>query len=368
MQFSFSKTQRQRSKALTSELVQRIATQGPIDFATFMATCLYHPTFGYYTNQEEVIGKQGDFITAPELTSQFGHTIAKSLASILPYLQRPKIIEVGAGNGSLAASILTHLDRLQFVPHEYIIVEISPSLQQKQKDLLIKLPLQLYQRIQWLNEIPDNFEGIILANELLDALPIDIYHWYHERLFKISVDWQDNRFVWVPLTETSIPEHIKTLAENLPDDYWIEDHKNAINWLTNAAKKLTKGAILLFDYGYEQKQYYHPDRNRGTLSTFLQHTTGHDPLTYPGLQDLSCHVNFTALQQTAVAQGLQIAGFTTQANFLLKAGMSFPDNLSVEATYTLAQAFKKLLMPSEMGEIVKVLALTKDFEGPILGF
>lgn len=357
-----------RTQALNDYLRARITTHGPMCFADFMATCLYHPQWGYYTSQECIIGQQGDFITAPALTPAFGQTIANSLAGIIADFKHADIVEVGAGNGALAASLLSQLAQLDTLPRHYFIVDISPTLRQQQAETLKTLPIELYQRIHWVDNIPTDLEGIILTNELLDALPIHLYHWYQQQLSELGVIWDGQRFAWTTIEAGYIPTYIQAIANNLPDDYRIEDHREAVAWTQKAAACLKKGVILCFDYGYEQETYYHPSRYLGTLNCFHKHMSHSDPLSYPGLQDITCHVNFTAIQNAALASNLHVAGFTTQANFLMAAGLTFPPNLSIEDQYMMAQAFKKLLLPSEMGELIKVIALTKDFDKPILGF
>ncbi len=357
-----------KTQNLSDELRLAIATQGPMPFDQFMAACLYHPHFGYYMRTSSPLGREGDFITAPELTPAFGQTIAHSLIGVLDACQHADIVEVGAGHGTLAATILEALAAKNKLPRYYDIVDISPSLRQKQNETLKALPSALYQRVRWLDTLPQAFEGVLLANELLDALPITIYHWYQETLFLLGVTWDGTAFTWIDIPTNHVPDAIIELSKQLPDDYYIEYHQEAHAWIKKTATSLKKGMILCFDYGYEAQEYYHPQRTRGTLNAFYKHTTGVSPLANPGLQDLTCHVNFTEIQQVAFEHGLHVAGYTTQANFLIRAGICFPNNLSIEAQYIMAQAFKKLLLPSEMGELVKVIALTKNIDMPILGF
>jgi len=363
-----SSQQQTQTKALSDYLRTSIAAHGPMRFAEFMAACLYHPNFGYYTGPTHPFGPSGDFITSPELTPAFGQTLAHSVAGILANLNQGEIVEVGAGSGALAASLLPELAKHNTLPRYYTLVEISPTLRQRQAETFSQLAPDVRSRIRWLDAIPTTLEGVILANELLDAFPIDLYHWQQKTLVALGVTWDGDNFVWTSMPDISPPQEMLTLAQTLPDNYWLEYHREAITWLTTTAMALKKGVILCFDYGYEAREYYHPSRNRGTLRSFRQHLVSDNPLGYPGLQDLTCHVNFTALQKTAIANGLQVSGFTNQANFLLAAGLRFPDDLSIEAQYTMAQAFKTLLLPSEMGELIKVLALTRDYCYPILGF
>lgn len=356
-----------RATALSNYLRQHMIA-APLPFRLFMENCLYHPQWGYYTHQAGQFGRQGDFITAPELTPVFGHTLAKSLANILAQIPEGGLVEVGAGTGALAMSILTKLAELKQLPSYYHIIEISPALRRLQQENLKKLGAHIFSRVRWLDELPKNVRGVIFCNELLDALPITLYYWRKQQLVELGVIWEDNQFQWAEIPVTAIPEYVEAITHTLADDYWLEYHDQALSWLEKANDALKQGVILCFDYGFDQKQYYYPERNRGTLMSFCKHLAGVDPLINPGLQDLTCHVNFSLLQQQALNLGLDIKGYTTQAHFLMTCGLDFTPNLSVADQYQQAQMFKRLLLPSEMGELIKVLALGRGIDSELLGF
>lgn len=356
---------------------EMIASGGLISFARFMELALYAPGLGYYSAGQPKLGEGGDFITAPEISPLFAKCVARQCQQILTELQTGDILEFGAGSGIFAKDLLIELEILGVLPETYFILEVSAELRERQRHLLEKHCPQLISRIKWLESLPiSGINGIIFANEVIDAMPVHCFQIENEKVKERCVTWHENNFAWqssAPLTAELISQ-IKLYQQT---HYFLEGYQSEINlrlpgWINSISAILKKGIILLFDYGYGRAEYYHPDRHRGTLMCYYQHQRHADPLTLIGLQDISAHVDFTLVIENAIDSGCELAGYTTQAGFLLASGllefMQQEQSMSVKVQYTQAQAIKKLTLPSEMGESVKVMALSKDFDTPLIAF
>lgn len=366
------------NEQLKQLICQEIARSGgTISFAKFMELALYAPNLGYYNTATRKFGRGGDFITAAEISPLFAACVAKQCQQILSALSGGDILEIGAGSGVFAKNILIELKKRDALPQHYFIFEISPALRTQQFELLQQECPEFLSRVHWLDKLPDNgITGIIFANEVLDALPVHCFQITETEVEERGVAWENDRFVWRP--QKKIAPALMTrieaiLQENpLPYDYASEINLEIPHWITRVAQSLHQGAVLLFDYGYGRREYYHPDRRQGTLMCFSQKHNHSDPLIQVGLQDITAHVDFTAVAESALDAGLRVAGYTTQAAFLLACGLldlaaESPDT-SATATYQQAQVIKTLTLPSQMGEIVKVICLTKQLELSLLGF
>ncbi|GAB4393275.1 MAG: SAM-dependent methyltransferase [Gammaproteobacteria bacterium] len=370
----------QHNQALVKQLRQAIEQHGPLNFAEFMHQALYAPGLGYYSSSLPKLGKEGDFVTAPEISPLFSYCIANACQPVLQAIgSQANILEFGAGSGSMAAAILQRLAILDSLPAHYYILETSGDLQQRQRQYLQQHCPEYYSRVSWLSQLPaPGFQGVILANEVLDAMPVHRFKCASEQLLEYYVDYQDHQFTWCthPATE-AIKQAVATLK--LPNTHHVaytsEINLNAAPWVNSIAHCLERGLVLIIDYGFLAHEYYHPDRHMGTLMCHYQHRAHTDPLKYIGLQDITAHVNFSALITAAHQQQLEIAGFTTQAEFLMQCGLldllaqHQPEDLAHYADYyPLAQQVKKLLLPSEMGELFKVLGLTRNINNALTGF
>lgn len=357
------------SKELVRRICQEIEIQGYISFSRYMELALYTPQLGYYSNHLQKIGKDGDFITAPETSVFFGQCIAQQIQQALSGISNGSILEFGAGSGRLAADILMTLDN---PPTHYYILELSANLRARQQQYLKdKLP-HYFSRIIWLDSLPAHFQGVILANEVIDAMPVDRFYVQAEELQESIIRWENDQ-----LYEDFRPARdelccaITQLGIEFSPGYLSEINLRLPAWLASLADMLTQGIIVLIDYGYSQSGYYHPERNTGTLMCHYQHRAHPDPLFWPGIQDITTHVDFTRIAEAAVANGLDVAGYTTQAHFLINCNLltiaaDLPDD-SVDH-YHRAQQLKKLLLPSAMGESFKVMALSKNLDIPLMGF
>ena len=347
-----------------------IQQKGVLSFAEFMMLALYHPQYGYYCRENFALGRWGDFITAPLLSPLFGACLAKPCQQTIEKLGGADILECGAGTGELAIAILQTLAAEKSLPTHYYIYEISQSLKEKQrKALSTHLPRHLFERCVWLDTLPPSFQGVILANEVLDALPVHCFAITEAGIKERCIGWEEDHLAWhltQPLTP-GLKEAVQTLKAtyHLPTPYQSEINLGLADFIQPLARALQKGIMLFIDYGYEQNEYYHPLRQQGTLTCFYQHRHHDDPLALPGLQDITAHVDFTRVIESAEQCGCEVTEFTTQALFLLNCGLremaiKKEASLNEREKFTLRQALKTLLLPTEMGERVKVLTLSKN--------
>jgi SAM-dependent MidA family methyltransferase len=360
------------SQQLAAQIQNQISLcQGWISFADFMQMALYEPQLGYYSGGAKKFGHGGDFVTAPEISPLFTQTLAHQAAQVLADT-RGSIMELGAGTGKLALDLLLALQDLNQLPEQYCIMEVSAHLRHIQQENLQKaLPAELLQRVVWLDHLPQDFVGMIVGNEVLDAIPAHLIHHTSQGLHERGVAFNGN-FVWKdkPLLSGNLFEAANALA--LPQDYLTEICPAASGLIASLAHVLTRGVIVMLDYGFSAREYYHPQRNLGTLMCHYQHYAHTEPLVYVGLQDITAHVDFTSIAHAGVNNGLELAGFCSQAQFLMNCGiLDLMSNVSPHdmANYApLAAAAQKLMSPAEMGDLFKVIAFSKQFDTPLLGF
>lgn len=347
------------------------ANDGWISFARYMELALYAPGLGYYTAGAHKFGEAGDFITAPELSPLFGQTLARQVTEIMAG-STPHILELGAGSGKLAADMLGELERQGNLPDCYAILEISADLRERQQSLIQQRLPHLFSRVQWLDALPDTFSGAIVANEVLDALPVHLVRWQDSAINEIGVSHTEQGFVWQERA-ISDPALLATAQQiSVPDGYVSEICLAARGLIHSLANRLTRGAMLFIDYGFGKGEYYHPQRMTGTLMCHYRHHAHDDPFYLPGLQDITAHVNFTDIAECAVDAGLEFLGYTNQAFFLINNGIAdllrdtSPDDL--HAYLPLSAQLQKITSPAEMGELFKVIALGKSWTNPLSGF
>lgn len=361
-----------QSQLLASQIQQKIQqNQGWLSFADFMQSALYTPGLGYYSGGAKKFGLGGDFVTAPEISSLFGRSLANQAAQVLSSTGGD-ILELGAGTGKLAVDLLLAFQSLNQLPEQYCILEVSAHLRQIQSENINKnLPQALAQKVVWLDSLPVEFTGLMLANEVLDAIPVHLIHKTSSAIYERGVAHEGD-FIWQDKLLTDGELYETALNLKLPDGYLTEVCPAATGLISSLADSLKTGAILLVDYGFSAREYYHPQRNLGTLMCHFQHHAHTNPLIYVGLQDITAHVDFTAVAHGGVNAGLEFAGFTTQAQFLMNCGiLQLLAEVSAEdaAHYApLAAAAQKLLSPAEMGDLFKVIAFVKAFDTPLLGF
>ena len=364
--------------AHSARVVERVQTEiegrgGVLPFDRYMDLVLYEPGLGYYASGTRKFGRQGDFVTAPELGSLYGRCVARQVAQILAQLDGGSLLEFGAGSGVLAATVLTELAERDSLPAEYLIVEVSPALRAQQQQTLAGQIEQNLVKVRWLDSLPESgFRGVILANEVLDAMPIIRFRVGAEGHMTAGVVRRNGHLDWSWQRDPSQDGRIDRLVQQygLVADYTSEVNPRAAAWMQTVGRVLDAGLILVMDYGYPGAEYYHYERSDGTLMCHYQHRAHMDPFLYPGLQDLTAHVDFSAVAAAGQLAGLDIAGFTSQEAFLLSTGVL---DLVAHASSgpvdpKLSAELKQLTLSSEMGESFKALAMVKHIDSPLLGF
>lgn len=345
---------------------------GWISFAEFMQLALYAPGLGYYTAGCQKFGQGGDFVTAPEISPLFAHTMSRQIAQVVLATQGD-VLELGAGTGKLAAELLLSLAAAEALPKQYFILEVSDHLRQVQQEYLnAKLPKEILQRVKWLSTLPETLNGIIFGNEVLDAVPVHLIHVDAQAADERGVVCHDAGFAWQDRAISEVHLAKLVAALNLPLHYLTEVCPAAQGLIASLADCLERGAILMIDYGFAAREYYHPQRNQGTLMCHFQQRAHPDPFLNVGLQDITAHVDFTAVAHAGVNHGLVLQGFCSQAQFLMNSGILDvmaqvpPQDLAQYAP--MAAAAQKLLSPAEMGDLFKVIGFTKNMEIPLMGF
>jgi SAM-dependent MidA family methyltransferase len=360
------------STACAAMIQREIATAGGwISFARFMELVLYAPGLGYYAAGARKFGAAGDFVTAPEISVLFGQCIARAVAESIRTTQGD-VLELGPGSGKLACDMLRELESIDALPARYFLLEVSADLRERQQQVIATLPPHLASRAVWLDTLPATFSGAIVANEVLDVLPVHLVQFSGARAAERGVGVDEfGDFIWIdksPLSDEL--ECLKPRANRgvsgIPtaeDGYLTEFSPAVAAWVSSLAHTLTHGVMLLIDYGFRRAEYYHPSRDTGTLMCHYRHHAHTDPFLYPGLQDITSHVDFTDVAEAGIAAGLTLEGYTSQAQFLLAAGMAdllsaySPDDAA--AYLPLTNQAQRLLSPAEMGEFFKVIGFSR---------
>ena len=362
---------------LTDIIRDKIKTHGTVSFSEFMNLALYYPNLGYYTSSKDKISASGDFITATSQTSIFATTMAQVFAqSIMELGKHTSIIEFGAGTGKFAVDSISELQRLDVMPCKYIIVELSNDLKLRQQKYVKENIPSLFSKFEWVNELSkEKLTAVIFANEVLDAMPVDIFKAKDSKLIQQGVAIKDNEFKLDSLGCNQ--SRFDTEAQKLIDDglEFSDDYTSEINtwispWIKSLADCLEKGVVLLCDYGYHRQEYYRSERDMGTLACYHQHKVNFDPFINIGTQDITAHVDFTSVAESACENGLELQGYMTQANFLKRANVA---KVFLEITKRLDSKdlahynndMKELLLGDKLAEVFKVIGLSKGFK-PIL--
>lgn len=378
MDITLTSLEKEHSELLKAKIASQITSQGGwIPFSRYMEMALYEPGMGYYSAGAHKLGSGGDFTTAPELSPLFGAAICSTLIPVLDGLRAnglpTQILEFGAGTGKLATSILTRLQDLGFVLDRYDIIEISPDLAQRQQERMTETIKQIHSSTQceWLSELPKNYKGIILANEVIDAIPCDMVIYQNGFWYWHGVAIENNQLIWKvgsPVDQKLLPKPL--LDGNFSEGYITELHAPANAWMHHVAKQLHTGLFLSFDYGFPENEYYHPQRLQGTLMAHHRHHAIQDPFYLPGLCDLTTHVEWLQIAQSALAENADDVFLTNQAGYLLDAGigdiaLEIGDPSNPETFLPISNALQKLLSEAEMGELFKAFAFSKNLK-PLL--
>jgi SAM-dependent MidA family methyltransferase len=333
-----------------------------------MELALYAPGLGYYSGGSRKFGSEGDFLTAPELTPLYGQALARQVAQVLA-ASAPQVIEAGAGSGRLAADLLQALDALDCAPEHYRILELSGELRARQQATLREHAPHFADRVEWLDELPERFSGCLVGNEVLDAMPTHGLRWDDgSGVLEGGVGLEDGRLTPAERPATGA---LLAAAQAMPV---ARPHRGELSlaaraWVTELARRLEYGAMLLIDYGLPSHELYHPQRDGGTVRCHYRHRVHDDPLWLPGLSDITSHVDFTAVAEAGFDAGLDVLGYTSQAAFLLNCGIGELLGQSSNADDLRARgAANVLISPNEMGELFKVIALGRGVPGTLLGF
>ena len=354
------------STRLVANIVERIEQRGGvIGFDEYMRMALYQPGLGYYSGGAIKFGAFGDFVTAPEISPLFGACLARQADALIEQGCSASILEIGAGSGRLCGDILTSLPMLE----RYLILDLGAELKQRQQHYLrSQLNADQFSKIEWLTGLPEAFDGIVLANELLDAMPVNLLL-KQDDWQELGVGYDGRRFTWqsfAPREQVMAAiRRIEGRLGELPKNYRCELNLNLEPWFATLAQSCRRSVVIIIDYGYEQDEYYHPSRSRGTLDCYYRHRVHSDPLIYPGLQDITAFVDFDACADAAEASGFEIIGLVSQHHFLLANGLleeaqKRSQGCDVQQQLTLSQQVKTLSLPEEMGLQFKVLAMQKN--------
>ncbi len=363
------------SRRLHQFIASEISVSGNwLPFSRFMELVLYAPGLGYYSAGARKFGAAGDFVTAPEMTGLFGQALASQLAQIMR-LSAPFVLEVGAGSGRLAADLLLAFEAAEHLPDQYYILDLSADLRQRQHETIASKAPHLLSRVVWLDSLPESFSGVVVGNELLDAMPSDVLAWRETGIFERGVALgEDGCFTWI---ERPAQGALRALAEkigdecSLPPGFESEISMACRAWAAEWGHRLEKGVLLLIDYGFPRREFYHQQRGRGTLMCHYRHLAHPDPFFWPGLQDVTVHVDFTSVIEAAHGAGLDLLGYAGQGQFLLNCGIleRLAELPSDSTDYVRAAgAVNKLLLPHEMGELFKVIAIGRGIDEGLVGF
>lgn len=364
------------STALQKKLQRAIAHHdGCLPFETYMEMALYEPGLGYYSNGLIPFGEQGDFVTAPESGVLFGRCLARSITSVLKQVDNGMLLELGAGSGALARVVLQELQSFDALPERYCILERSGVMRELQQQAFKDAP-ELAARVEWMEELPEqSFNGVVFGNEVADALPVSRFSWCDGQVKAIGVAAAGES---LSLCEQRADEQMVSKVQTLAGNYaWQGDYRSEYcpslaAWVSTLCACIAQGALLLVDYGYGRREYYHPQRSMGTLMCHYRHQAHADALWFPGLQDITAFVDFTTVAEAASEAGLRLAGYSSQAQFLLACGieqlLAEMDPGNTRLFMQLSNEAKRLMLPGEMGERFKCMGFSRNLNEDIQGF
>ena len=357
------------SLLVREQLIQHINTRdGWISFEEFIDFVMYKPGLGYYSAGAEKIGHSGDFTTAPEISKLFGMALANQMTPILDHYQSPSIIEIGAGTGKLAFDIMTQLNDYQVNFDRYYILELSADLKQRQQSMLSHLPTKTLNKIVWLDSIPvDSIDGVIIANEVIDALPFTRFKSQNGQVYELGISVEDNQLIEQPrLADEMLSNTVDSIAKEIgmtfQDGYTSEIRINFGSWFRTIESMLSSGSIFFVDYGYARQEYYDEERTNGSMICHYRNVAHEDPLSNLGIQDISASVDFSQLADVALQRNIEVGFFTSQADFLINAEILgvIESVIDEGLKMRLTQEVKQLLLPNQMGEVFKCMLLNKN--------
>ncbi|HEY2022744.1 class I SAM-dependent methyltransferase [Paraburkholderia sp.] len=372
----------EQSDALIAQIrAQLDAAGGWLPFDRYMERALYAPGLGYYSGGARKFGLRGDdgsdFVTAPELSPLFAATLARPIAEALQASGTRDVMEFGAGTGKLAAGVIDALDALGAGFDSYSIVDLSGELRERQRETIAAAAPALLAKVRWLDALPARFDGVVIGNEVLDAMPVRLFAHHSGAWYERGVVYRDGAFAFddrpvSAATDLALLSEIDATRDTPGEDYVTETHEAARAFTRTICTMLARGAIFLIDYGFPAREYYHGQRAQGTLMCHYRHRAHGDPFLYPGLQDITAHVEFTGIAEAGVETGADLLGFTSQARFLLNAGITDVlgeiDPADTPRFLPAANAVQKLLSEAEMGELFKVIAFSRGLDDTVRAF
>jgi len=362
------------SHQLAEHIAGVIAAEGDwIPFSRFMELALYAPGMGYYTAGARKFGADGDFVTGPEISDMFAKCMSRQAVQVLE-ASGGDILELGPGSGALAADLFGELKAVGRMPRNYFLLEVSPELRGRQRARIASRFPEDMDRFTWIDQLPQSIRGLVIANEVLDVVPFALVHRTDGEIFERGVVASEAGLAWedARLPEGDLLRRARAVLPPGDYEYLTEVALPAEGLVRTIAASLEVGAALFIDYGFSQREFYHPQRSMGTLRCHYRHRFHGDPFFMPGLQDITAHVDFTAMARAAEEGGAEVEGFTTQAYFLISCGLavlvSAGDPTATLSRLKATSAVHRLISPSEMGELFKVMGITRGMEGPLLGF
>ncbi len=365
--FSLTDEQRAHSQRLVTLLKDRIQKTGPVAFVDYMQFALYEPGLGYYSSGQAVLGRAGDFVTAPLLTPLFSHCLARRYAQFVAQHQQPAaILELGAGNGQMALDILLYCQAAAYEPIDYFILEPSAAMQAQQRATLSQLDAAWLERVTWLQDWPaeGSFTGCVFANEVLDAMPVHAFECRGDTILEAFVTCEQDQLQisYMPTENVNLLQEVRALNIQTDTAYRSEINLWTTGWMRSLARCLATADVVLLDYGYLAAEYYHAERTTGTLMCHFRHRAHADALLLPGCQDMTSYVDFDRVGQAACDAGLRVTAYQTQTEFLLSMGITdLLAKVTPQSAYQAqARAVKQLTLPTEMGERFKVMSLTSS--------
>jgi len=362
------------SQQLAEHIASTIVAEGDwIPFSRYMDLALHAPGLGYYAAGSRKFGGEGDFVTAPEITPFFARCIALQARQVLE-ATGGEILELGPGSGALAADMVEELKSHGAAPRRYLLLEVSPELRERQRERFAERFPGDAERFVWVDKLPEKFRGLVVANEVLDVIPCALVHREGGELLERGVILTEGGFAWddEPLADGELKRRAASVFPPGDFDYLSEVNFAAEGLVRTIAGSIEAGLALFIDYGFPEREYYHAQRAMGTLRCHYRHRVHGDPFFWPGLEDITAHVDFTAMARAAESAEAEVYGFTTQAYFLISCGLAVMVS-TADPTMTLSRlqassAVRRLIAPQDMGELFKVLGVGKGMPGPLLGF
>jgi SAM-dependent MidA family methyltransferase len=362
------------SRRVAEHIADVLADEGDwVPFSRYMEIALYATGLGYYTAGARKFGAEGDFVTAPEISPMFGKCLALQARQVMRQAGG-QILELGPGSGALAVEIYGELKSQHAAPTKYMLLEVSPDLRDRQRRKIHERFPQDFDRFVWLDRLPEKIRGVVIANEVLDVVPFNMIRREGADILERGVAVTEAGFAWddQPMPDGDLKRRARAVLPPGDYEYVTEINLAAEGLVRTIAHNLEAGAAFFIDYGFAEREYYHPQRSMGTLRCHYRHRFHGDPFFMPGLQDITAHVDFTAMGRAAQSGGAEVLGFTTQAHFLISCGLavlvSAGDPAITLSRLKATSAVHRLISPAEMGELFKVLAIGKGIADPLLGY